>query len=473
MPALGNFIVSYFPLFLFGAIFGYLMTVSGKAKDLAYGISALFGPKRVIFSVVIATALLTYGGVSAWVVAFTIVPIAIPLFQVADIPKRLMPAAIALGTITFALAALPGSPQIHNAIPTQYFGTTTFAAPLFGLLSALVMLAAGMAWLQYRARQLRNAGEGFDAYQKKHGIADRDDNDFDGDEQLPSDEPRAENNRASDGGRPSQERHVPGMTSGSGVAIDVQTEMKSPTQVMSKTPSRQVAVRGLLGLAPILIVIVLNFLFIYVLSSMMDTSYLAEEQYGSTSLDGVLGIWSVTFGLVAGILTIFLLDLKKTKTYVAGLSAGAKNAILPAMTTASEVGYGAVIASLAVFAVIRDGIFSLTDNAIGVSVMTTGLISGITGSSSGGLSITMGAFGDELAALAMEQGISAELMHRVTAMTSVSFDSLPHNGAILTMLLVCGMTHKASYKDIAVVTVVTPLAVLLGMLFLTTVLPIA
>ena len=105
--------------------------------------------------------------------------------------------------------------------------------------------------------------------------------------------------------------------------------------------------------------------------------------------------------------------------------------------------------------------------------MTTGLISGITGSSSGGLSITMGAFGDELAALAMEQGISAELMHRVTAMTSVSFDSLPHNGAILTMLLVCGMTHKASYKDIAVVTVVTPLAVLLGMLFLTTVLPIA
>src|SRR5699024_8624695 len=129
MPALGDFIVSFFPLFITGAIFGKLMSVSGYAQKLAHWLSGLFGPKRAILVTAISTALLTYGGVSAWVVAFTIFPIAKSLFEAADLPRRLMPAAVALGIFTFATAALPGSPQIHNAIPTQFFETTTFAAP--------------------------------------------------------------------------------------------------------------------------------------------------------------------------------------------------------------------------------------------------------------------------------------------------------------------------------------------------------
>lgn len=159
MPALGKFIVSFFPLFIAGAIFGKLMSSSGLAADLAQGISRLFGPKHAMLSVVLATALLTYGGVSAWVVAFTIVPIAMELFHEAGIPKRLMPAALAFGTITFALAALPGSPQVHNVIPTRYFGTDTYAAPIIGLIGTAMMFTMGMAWLQYRIRQLKAAGE--------------------------------------------------------------------------------------------------------------------------------------------------------------------------------------------------------------------------------------------------------------------------------------------------------------------------
>lgn len=119
-----------------------------------------------------------------------------------------------------------------------------------------------------------------------------------------------------------------------------------------------------------------------------------------------------------------------------------------------------MVASLAIFTVIRDGMFSVSNNALVVSTVSTGVISGITGSASGGLSITMEAFGSSLAQMAADQGISMEILHRVSAMASVSFDSLPHNGAVLTMLMVCGMTHRQSYKDVAMVTVVLPIAVI-------------
>ena len=425
MPALGKFVVSFFPLFLAGAIFGKLMTSSGLAADLAQGISKLFGPKRAMLSTVVATALLTYGGVSAWVVAFTIVPIAVELFKEAGIPKRLMPAALALGTITFALAALPGSPQIHNVIPTRYFGTNSYAAPVLGLIGTVAMFGLGMAWLQYRIRVLTAAGEGF----------------------LPAGE--------------SPDGH-PGATMfhKDGVDIDGVAE----TEVHQRKSDGSVAARGALGLLPITVVIAVNFLFLYVISKRLDFSYLAEEKFGGVTLDQVIGVWSVVVGLVTAILVIFVMKYKMAGELFADLSEGAKNAILPIFTTASEVGYGAVVASLAAFAVIREGIFSVSDNVLVVSTMSTAVISGITGSSSGGLSITLQAFGEELKAMAVEQNVSLEVLHRITAMASVSFDSLPHNGAILTMLIVCGMSHRSSYKDIAVVTVAIPLVVTLALL---------
>lgn len=149
------------PIGLPGAIFGRLMTVSGYAEDIARWFPKLFGPNRAVLVTAIVTTLLTYGGVSAWVIAFTIVPIAKPLFHHANVSMRLMPAAIALGIFTFATAALPGSPQIHNAIPTRYFEAITFAAPALGLIGAAVTFACGIAWLAFRERQLARQGEGF------------------------------------------------------------------------------------------------------------------------------------------------------------------------------------------------------------------------------------------------------------------------------------------------------------------------
>ncbi|MFC3848755.1 GntP family permease [Corynebacterium hansenii] len=432
MPALGGFIISFFPLFMSGAIFGHLMTISGLAQDLAAGISKLLGPKRALLSTVLATALLTYGGVSAWVVAFTIVPIAIALFKEAEIPKRLMPGALALGTITFALAALPGSPQVHNAIPTKYFGTTTYAAPIAGLIGAAMTFTLGMLWLEYRVRRLKAAGEVF----------------------APEPDPKHDFHELEGHGSTSEAESI-------GVDANVIGHGEtSPVLTHEGERVQNPVMRGAIGFLPILVVIVMNYLFTYVFANMMNFDYLAEEKFGGVELSGVIGVWSVTVALVTAILLIFALNPRKAKDYATGLSDGAKTAILPAFTTASEVGYGAVIASLAVFAVLRDGIFSVSENALVVSILSTGVISGITGSSSGGLSITLSTFGKDLQEMAAAGGIDMELMHRLTAMASVSFDSLPHNGAVLTMLLVCGLTHRQSYKDIFMVTVVVPLSVL-------------
>lgn len=458
MPAAGRFITAYMPLFLCGAIFGHLMTVSGLASQLARSMSVLFGAQRALATTVLATALLTYGGVSAWVVVFTIMPIAMELFKEAHVPRRLMPAAIAFGTITFALAALPGSPQIHNAIPTKYFGTTTYAAPFFGLSAAAIMLVLGLGWLHFRTRQLNARGEYFEPLPEKESRRTQPTAQTTelgkGHRVVGHMEPAAKHESSAQGpGWIQSTLKEPGVSAGE--LLRKQRRQQSIT--MSKTSALKL---GAIGLLPIMVVILMNFLFVYVLSAHMNFDYLAEEKFGGVSLNKVMGTWSVVVALATAIILMLLMRPSQIKENIAALSEGAKTSILPAFTTASEVGYGAVVASLAIFTVIRDGMFSVSDNALVVSTVSTGVISGITGSASGGLSITMEAFGSSLAQMAADQGISMEILHRVSAMASVSFDSLPHNGAVLTMLMVCGMTHRQSYKDVAMVTVVLPIAVI-------------
>lgn len=458
MPALGGFIANFFPLFLVGAIFGRLMTVSGYAHDIAGWISGVLGPRFAILVTTLATALLTYGGVSAWVVVFTIFPIATSLFAQADIPRRLMPAAIALGIFTFATAALPGSPQIHNTIPTKFFGTNTFAAPGLGLLGAVVVFGLGMLWLERRQRQLATAGESFaDPTEAEIKEAERTG------APLPTGGARVADPDSLDGDSPDGTGyHGAGATQTSPARTSVATaERPSPSSAVAMTTQgvgeRPTALAGLVGLAPILVIVAVNALCTYVLFPALDVSYLAEEKFGATDLSAVTGIWSVTVAMLTGILLVFALRPGSASSYVEGITEGARNAVLPVFNTASEVAYGAVIASLAVFATVRDGFFGVSDNpAIVAAVSTTG-ISGLTGSASGGLTITLSTFSEQLAQMATEQGIPMELMHRVTAMAATGFDSLPHNGAIITLLLVCGLSHRESYKDIFAVTVVVPL----------------
>ncbi|WP_227977741.1 GntP family permease [Arenimonas daejeonensis] len=132
MDKMVGFLKLYFPVFLLGAIFGKLIEVSGFSKSIVAATIRLFGPERAMLSIVTVCALLTYGGVSLFVVVFAVYPFAAELFRQADIPKRLIPGTIALGAFTFTMDALPGTPQIQNIIPASFFGTDAWAAPVLG-----------------------------------------------------------------------------------------------------------------------------------------------------------------------------------------------------------------------------------------------------------------------------------------------------------------------------------------------------
>ncbi|MCX7694961.1 MAG: GntP family permease, partial [Caloramator sp.] len=147
MKNLANYVRLYFPVFMLGALFGKVMEDSGSAKAIAHYIASKLGKQKAIIAVVLSCAILTYGGVSLFVVAFAVYPVAAHLFKEAGIPKRLIPGAIALGSFTFTMTALPGTPQIQNAIPMPFFGTNAYAAPILGIVAAIIMAGLGICLL--------------------------------------------------------------------------------------------------------------------------------------------------------------------------------------------------------------------------------------------------------------------------------------------------------------------------------------
>ena len=163
MGSAARFLMQFFPIFLLGALFGKLMEDSGSVSAIASFMAERLGPRRAVLSVVLAGALVTYGGVSLFVAFFVLAPMAHALFRAAAIPKRLMPAAIALGTSTFTMSALPGTPAIQNAIPMPFFGTTPFAAPGLGTIASIIMLGFGLWWLARAEASARKKGEGYGA----------------------------------------------------------------------------------------------------------------------------------------------------------------------------------------------------------------------------------------------------------------------------------------------------------------------
>ncbi|WP_299837963.1 GntP family permease [uncultured Paracoccus sp.] len=393
MKALGGYVVLYFPLFLLGAIFGKVMADSGSARVIAEKIVERVGAGQAITAVVLACGVLTYGGVSLFVVAFAIYPIANALFRRADIPKRLLPATIALGSFTFTMTALPGTPAIQNAIPMPFFGTNAFAAPLLGTLAGAIMIAGGILWLNRRA-----AWAGTEGYGTHPRMA--------ADSSL------------------SDDATLPGFA---------------------------------LAIAPVVLVILLNASFTYLVIPNMETAYLAQPEYGATTIASVAGIWAIIVALLAAILLALALNWSRFTEVKETVNAGTMGSLLPIFNTASEVGYGAVIASLPAFAIIRDAVLGLfPDNPVASLAVAVNVLAGITGSASGGMSIALNALGEQFAQMGQAQGISMELMHRVTALSSGGFDALPHNGAVITLLGICGLTHRQSYADIFVVAVAIP-----------------
>lgn len=436
MGALGRYVVQFFPLFLLGAIFGKLMDDSGSAGVISRWIVSKVGADRAILAVVLACGVLTYGGVSLFVVAFAVFPIAAALFRESGTPKRLIPGAIALGSFTFTMTALPGTPAIQNAIPSPFFGTDAFAAPGLGLIAGAIMFGGGTLWLNWRARQARLAGEGFQG-------------------------PSLGAREAPYGGSTVGAAQV-----GAGAA---QAGGESEGGAFAVAPESRPTPPVALAFAPVLIVIAANWAFLNLAIPAMDTSYLAEPRFGSTNIGAVRGIWAIIVALVVAILFLLATSWRAIADVKRSVNEGTMGSLLPIFNTASEVGYGAVIASLPAFAAIRDAVLRAGggDPVISLAVAVN-VLAGITGSASGGMSIALQALGKTYAEMAAAAGINPEILHRVAALASGGFDTLPHNGAVITLLAICGLTHRDSYADIGVVAVVIPLFALASVLVLHT-----
>ncbi|MEA3643691.1 MAG: GntP family permease [Lamprobacter sp.] len=478
MTGAAGFIAQFFPLFLLGALFGKLMDDSGSALAIAHGLTRALGTKHAILAVVIACALLTYGGISLFVVAFVIVPVAAALFQRAEIPHRLIPATVALGAFTFTMTAMPGTPAIQNAIPMPWFGTTPFAAPGLGMIAAAIMLLFGLWWLGLVAGQARRRGEGYQLQPAVRADPSKDDGML-AETKLAADTSLASTNRtdtAINPAGPTPEATALESRSAADLAADgLLRERASTTDVFDPAECEHGQRSAqepafVLAVLPILVVVATNLLMSLLVLPWLETDFLAEPAWGATSLAAVGGIWSVATALLAGILALIAVNLQRLKALRATLDAGANASVLPVLNTASMVGFGAVIAALPAFELISAAFLSLDGGPLVSLAVATNVIAGITGSASGGLMITLQALGDTYAELGAAAGIDPELMHRVASIASGGLSSLPHNGAVVTLLAIAGVSHKGSYRDIAVVMIGGTLVALitiivLGLLF--------
>lgn len=445
MTGAAGFIINYFPLFLAGAVFGQLMRVSGFAEGIAHTIVRILGPKRAILGTVLICSILAYGGVSVFVVVFVMFPLALELFRAADIPRRLIPATISLGAFTFVMTALPGSPQIQNVIPGKFLGTNTFAAPVIGIISGALMFTLGMLYLEWRKKKMIAAGENFAT------ITDM------------------EQRQAKKGSTRSVRVDAAGEQHASDGVVDPDTatdERSGSTAASLRTATGEPTEHQirLLPFLPIVAVFVVNILATYVVLPAMDWSMLGEELYGGISLQDRISTWAVLLALLAAILVVLLANIGRLGELFQAFAQGARDSLMPIFNTASEVGYGTVIGSVAAFAVVREAVTGLSSNALLNSAVAVSALAGITGSASGGMTIALNTLGDDLILQAENQGLAMETMHRIIAMGSGGLDTMPHNGAIISLLIICNLTHRDSYKDIFVITLAITSAVTLLMI---------
>lgn len=401
MDKMVGFLKLYFPVFLLGAVFGKLIEISGFSKSIVAATIRLVGVDRAMLAIVLVCALLTYGGVSLFVVVFAVYPFAAEMFRQSQIPKRLIPGTIALGAFTFTMDALPGTPQIQNIIPTAFFGTNTWAAPWLGVIGAVFILACGLSYLEWRRRVARRNGEGY------------------GEALL----------------------NEPASFSGSKLA------------------------HPLLALTPLILVGVSNKWLTHWIPKHYGTTHeFIPAVIGNAApvvqeVSKIAAIWAVEAALLIGIISVLVFAWRPvSQSFAEGTRSAISGALLAAMNTASEYGFGAVIAALPGFLVVAKALTAVPNPLVNEAIAVT-VLAGITGSASGGMSIALAAMSETFIANAQAASIPMEVLHRVAAMASGGMDTLPHNGAVITLLAVTGLTHRQAYKDIFAITLIKTAAV--------------
>jgi H+/gluconate symporter-like permease len=427
MSNAATFVAQFFPIFLLGALFGKLMEASGSIEVIAAWLVERLGEKRAILAIVLAGAFVTYGGVSLFVAFFVLAPMSHALFKAANIPHRLMPAAIALGTSTFTMSAMPGTPAIQNAIPMPFFGTNPFAAPGLGLIASAIMLGLGLWWLHLAEGRARRAGEGY-SYQ---GSA----------------EPTA------------------------AVADDIVRERAAvarefdPSEITRGGHSASSPPFAIAAL-PLFVVIAVNLVMSFAVLPRTDAAFLSEPRWGSTSLTAVSGVWSVIVALTAANVVLIAINARRLPMLRETVGSGLNAAALPILSVASLVGFGAVVAALPAFEAVKSWVLGIEGGPLVSLAIATNILAALTGSASGGLTIALDALAPTYMQIAHQTGLDPALMHRVAVIGAGTLDSLPHNGAVVTLLAVCGTTHKDGYFHIVMTAIVTALIALVAVIVL-------
>jgi len=365
-----GFFLSFFLIFAASALYAKIMEETGAAMAIGYKFVDWFGAKRAVLVVFVTTAVLTYGGISLFVVVFAISPIIMILFSEANIPRRLAMGPLLAGAATFTMKSLPGSPQATNIVPTEFLGTSLNAAPVFGIISAVLMFVGQYAYFKYEEKKMIAAGEPF-------------------------------------------------------------TFMEG-TDISKYKVDRSQLPNAFLSFLPMIVVVAM----IIVLSNLSRNGVIAIP---------VWGIVVMSMLLASLLATVFAWD--KVKNYEGGglrgiINAGMNGAITAIAAPAAVVGFGALVQQTQAFRDIVNFMLNLDMHPYMMAAFPPSIIAGITGSSSGGLRISM----ETLYTYYLASGADLDMMHRVSAMFAGTLDTLPHSPGLFLMFGYLGITHKEGYK---------------------------
>jgi len=389
MKGVADYVLAWFPVFFLGAVYGKIIDATGAARSLANKLVKRIGSRFALLSVVLPCLLMTYGGISLFVVVFVIYPMGYAIYREADLPRTLLPGAIAFGAFGITMTAIPGTPQIQNIIPTTYYGTTAAAAPLMGLVAAVLIAVPSYIYLDWRIRCARKKGQ--------HFVED--------------------------------------------------TKYQQAEFDESAHPKWH----WLSGLLPLIVVV----LVLNVLPPILKNNGIAVL----TSSEAIV------IALLAGIVTTCLMNLHQCKIIPGAINEGAGGSLPAIMNTACAVGFGSVVKIVPGFTLLKNAMLNMPGSILFSEAVAVNTLAGATGSASGGLSIALEALGPQYLQKAAALGLSPEYLHRIASLASGGLDTLPHNGAVLTLLAVSHCTHKESYWDICVTSCIIPVVVslLLGL----------
>ena len=381
MKGVADYIISWFPAFFLGAVYGKIMDLTGSARSLANKLVGLIGSKFAVLAVVLPCLLMTYGGISLFVVVFVIYPMGYAIYRDADLPRTLLPGAIAFGAFGITMTAIPGTPQIQNIIPTNYYGTTAAAAPIMGIVAALAIGVPGYLYLEWRVRQARKKG--------LHFVED--------------------------------EKHQVG------------AETEHPKW------------HWLCGLVPLVVVV----LMLNVLPNVLRNAGLADWNANQ----------SIVVALLGGIVAVCLMNVGQAKALLPAVDQGANGSMTAIMNTACAVGFGSVVKVVPGFTLLKNAMLNMPGSILFSEAVAVNVLAGATGSASGGMSIALEALAPQYLEKAMQIGLDPACLHRIASLASGGLDTLPHNGAVLTLLAVSNCKHKESYLDICVTSCIIPVVI--------------